>query len=258
LGPHRNAGIEICYIREGCYRWQVEGRSYQLESGDGFVTMPWQEHGGEHGVLHRGNVDYVVIGLDRCGVGGRWRWGKWNTMDRITRLYVERHLLRGSSPQLSGAQELGPLFDRLWYERQSIRPGAASLIHALLGELLLVAARLTERGQTIQKITENRFARVLSELAAQPEQPWTLAGMALRAGLKRTRFSELMRDHVGCSPLRHLERLRMEQARRLLGRNLPVTEVAHACGYSSSQAFATAFKRDSGITASEFRRRATE
>jgi AraC-like DNA-binding protein len=255
LGLHRNAGIEICYIREGCYRWQVEGRSYKLEPGDGFVTMPWQAHGGEHGVLHRGSLDYAVIGLDRCGISGRWQWGKWTTLDRAARLYVERQLLRGSSPHLPDAQELGPLFERLWHERLIIRPGAVSLIHALLGEFLLIAARLTQRGRAARKITETRFAGVISQMEAQPEQPWTLAGMALRAGLKRTRFSELMHDHVGCSPMRHLERLRMEQARRLLTRNTPVTAVAHACGYSSSQAFATAFKRDSGITAGEFRRR---
>ncbi|MBN8527047.1 MAG: hypothetical protein J0M02_17060, partial [Planctomycetes bacterium] len=90
LGPHRNRGIELCRIRAGIYRWQVEGRVHRIGPGDGFATLPWQEHGGEGGVMHRGALDYVVIRLDRCTPAGRWAFGSWCGLDAEARRLVER------------------------------------------------------------------------------------------------------------------------------------------------------------------------
>ena len=54
-------------------------------------------------------------------------------------------------------------------------------------------------------------------------------------------------------------RLRIERARLLLAEtDMPITMIAADLGYSSSQHFATSFRRDTGTTPSRYRRQVTD
>lgn len=255
FGPHRNRGIELCRIRAGLYRWQVEGRAFSLGPGDGFVTLPWQEHGGEGGVMHRGTLDFIVIRLDRCTPRGAWRFGAWCGLDAAARALVERTLLGLASPVIPAATALGGVFDRYWEEIRHRRPGWIGQSHALLGELLLCAARsLGGGGQAAEDDEPVRLA--LRTVSGRIGEPWTLADLADLAGLGRTRFSERVQALTGLSPRRWLLRTRLEAATTALRQEGSITAIALDLGFASSQHFATAFRREFAASPQAWRRRA--
>jgi AraC family L-rhamnose operon regulatory protein RhaS len=253
LAAHRNAGIEICFIRRGEYRWQVEGRDYRLEPGDGFMTLPWQIHGNSPGSTMRGSLDFVVIGLEACTAKGAWRWGDWCRLGEPARRFVARSLLVAPGSLLPGARVLGPIFDRLWSELRGQPVGHLDLIHACLDELLLQAARLAAHPVQEQR-DDPAVHGALAQIAARIDEPWSLADMAACAGLGRSRFSERVQAISGLSPKRWLESQRLAEARRRLREtSASVTAIAIDLGFSSSQYFATCFRRDSGLSPSQWR-----
>ncbi len=75
-----------------------------------------------------------------------------------------------------------------------------------------------------------------------------MAALADRLGTSRRHIERLFSRYVGTSPKRYLRQLRLERARALLGEtDMAVQEVAFACGFSDSGAFAKAFRQCYGV-----------
>ena len=99
------------------------------------------------------------------------------------------------------------------------------------------------------------FFEELSARPAQLAEPWTLLLMAKRCGMGTTAFVKYCRMLTNTSPLDFLNRCRLDRAARLLrlAPAMSVTEIAFECGYSSSQYFATQFRRRYGRSPSSYR-----
>jgi len=80
--------------------------------------------------------------------------------------------------------------------------------------------------------------------------------MAALIGLGATNFTEKVKNYTGFSPLNYLINIRISEAIKLLNRQEEnVTDIALRTGFYSSQHFSTTFKRLTGYTPSEFRKR---
>ena len=75
-------------------------------------------------------------------------------------------------------------------------------------------------------------------------------------GYSRSRLFDLFREHTGLSPADYLARYRIKVARRMLAQtDRKVSDVAKACGFASAQYFNTAFRRQTGLTPSGWRKK---
>jgi len=80
--------------------------------------------------------------------------------------------------------------------------------------------------------------------------------MSALVGLGTTAFSEKVKSYTGFSPLNYLINIRISEAIKLLKRaDVHVTDIALDTGFYSSQHFATTFKKLTGYTPSEFRKK---
>jgi AraC-like DNA-binding protein len=87
-------------------------------------------------------------------------------------------------------------------------------------------------------------------------KPWKVEDLAAAMDMSVPHFYRIVRKYCGCSPMQMVTRLRMEYAQELLVKfDKPIRAVAEHVGYQNEFAFATAFKRFSGGTPGEFRRR---
>ena len=102
---------------------------------------------------------------------------------------------------------------------------------------------------TATATADAEVAHVVAELAARPEEPWTLDEMAGLVHLSRSALTERFRRATGHSPMRMLREVRMHRARTLLTvERLSVTRVAFEVGYGSVAAFSRAFAADHGVS----------
>jgi AraC-like DNA-binding protein len=100
------------------------------------------------------------------------------------------------------------------------------------------------------------IARALATMHDACEKRWTIESLARKAGQSRATFAQRFHALVGEPPMQYLFRRRMREASRLLGSGqASLAQIAHAVGYRSEPAFSAAFKRYSGRSPGEYRRR---
>ena len=83
-----------------------------------------------------------------------------------------------------------------------------------------------------------------------------LADMLRLSGLPKRSFDRRFRKATGYAPLEYVQWLRVEEAKHMLESDeLPIDEIAEEVGYSDLASFRRLFRRLSGLTPSEYRRR---
>lgn len=93
---------------------------------------------------------------------------------------------------------------------------------------------------------------LLEDLAADH----TVEAMAARAHMSPRNFARAFRAETGVTPARHVERVRLEAARRRLEDTAdPVAAIAVRCGFRSAETMRRAFLRGLGVGPAEYRRR---
>jgi AraC-like DNA-binding protein len=87
-----------------------------------------------------------------------------------------------------------------------------------------------------------------------PEHPWTVAGLADRAGVSRAAFARRFTELVGEPPMAFLIGWRMALAADLLLEpEATIASVARRVGYATPFALSAAFKRERGVSPREHR-----
>ena len=99
-----------------------------------------------------------------------------------------------------------------------------------------------------------RLRRAIDYLEAHLGDDLRLTDVAAVAGLSTTHLANLFRAGTGESPHRWLMRRRFERACELLGSPSPsITDIAHQCGFASSQHLATVMRTRLGTTPTAYR-----
>ncbi|MFW6288617.1 MAG: helix-turn-helix domain-containing protein [Spirochaetota bacterium] len=257
LGPHRNPGVEICLCRSGIYRWVVEGTDVEIKPGELSITRPWQLHSGQDNVLGPGRLCWIIV---EAGGADRLESPALEALLGEEAAWVSDTVSSSAHSFIGSIAEAPALFDLIAGELTGRQPGRVASIRAAVARLLVVVARrLMELGENDYKpfdpIPQSVLA-VLSEVARAPEGEWTSAGMADRAGLGATAFTEWCRRATGRSPRWYVLERRLRSARDLLVESeWTVTEIANETGFASSQHFSASFRKLFGETPTAYRRR---
>lgn len=124
----------------------------------------------------------------------------------------------------------------------------AQLLSALLLELY--------RGQVSMQLEEDPIEYGLHLLQDHFRSPINLKTLAGRCGVSREHFSREFRKRFHTSPAKLLRQLRLTQACSMLrGTEMPVEDVALACGFTSSHSFGRAFRQRYRMQPSLYRNR---
>lgn len=160
---------------------------------------------------------------------------------------------------------LSPAIASLRAEVESALPGACAVASRLADTMLVQAVRThvadglatasTDQGW-LRGIGDPQVGRALSMIHTHPETPWQVATLAEAVGMSRSRFAQRFQELVGDTPLDYVTQWRMYLAAgRLSEGKLGMGDLARMVGYASEVAFSKAFKRWSGQSPSEYRRR---
>ncbi|MFD3609360.1 GlxA family transcriptional regulator [Streptomyces atroolivaceus] len=109
---------------------------------------------------------------------------------------------------------------------------------------------------TAQTAVREPLREVQHWITGHPEADLSVEALAARAGLSPRHFSRAFQAETGLTPGRYVERVRLEQARRLLeDTNDGVTGISRASGYGTPEAMRRAFVKSLGTAPAEYRRR---
>jgi AraC-like DNA-binding protein len=145
--------------------------------------------------------------------------------------------------------------DLMMQELREARPGASSIAQHLAHIMLTQTLRICVSQQSDVEVgwfaglADPQIGAAIGAIHADPAYGWTLQELAGRAGMSRTVFARRFREKMGETPLTYLTRWRMMLAaeRLVTGREM-LASISTAVGYSSENAFNTAFSRVMGTS----------
>jgi len=105
-------------------------------------------------------------------------------------------------------------------------------------------------------LSSRRLKLVLEYIEDTLGQPIRLRELAALAGISARHFERAFRQSTGSSPHAYVMNRRLHMARDLLINQpeLPIDQIALRLGFSSSSHFSSAFRRQTGLTPTDFRK----
>ncbi|MGI4896335.1 MAG: helix-turn-helix domain-containing protein, partial [Janthinobacterium lividum] len=262
LDWHFNEGIEVTFVTHGRAGCSTENSEYELQRGWISVTRPWQRHRIGLPTVTACTLGWFILDVEALLPNQAWTWPGWlplpaADLDRLATL------LRGSDRAVwragPGLMRAAERMERTMRE-QTLR--TTTHLGLRISEVLLEFLDVMERDEPELDphfaSAERSVAAFLRGLVSQLADPWTVDSMARQCGMGRTRFIYYCRQVVNVTPTDYLNGLRVERALDLLTTtDLNVSEIALACGFSSSQYFATVFRQHYNHTPRDARRAGT-
>jgi AraC-like DNA-binding protein len=248
--------IRIYYVLEGKFEWTINDHHHILYPGDLVLIQPGHKFGGQKGVLDIGKLCWIYIEVNKLEPADRIMFGKWSSIPKNEILAIGKILRLCNTPVLSRAKEAGRILTEIQQELFNQQIGYNTRINHLLDELfILIVRKLTLQNNTHRDFPQS-FTNLEQALRKNLSHNWTVEEMAAMVGLGTTTFTEKVKSYSGFSPLNYLITIRISEAIKLLkGNDLSVTDIALDTGFYSSQHFATTFKKLTGYTPSDFRKK---
>ncbi|WP_271533453.1 helix-turn-helix domain-containing protein [Bradyrhizobium sp. CCBAU 25338] len=229
--------------------------------------------------MERRSGKSVSIGTFRPGVviiipeGSSSRWDIPKPVD-VVQLYLPNATLKRVAGEagITGAADLlertahpDPITSRLLLSSADALEGNGvldTLFRHQVTDLLATRVLAAHTGSpatfqpTMGGLSPKVLLRAIERLRSDSDADVSLDALASDAGLSRFHFCRAFKESTGLSPHAWLRQHRLEQAMNMLRESDdPVVSIAAALGYSSQTAFAAAFRKLTGETPSEWRRR---
>ncbi len=246
LATHSHPGaVEICYLERGCQTYRAGNRDYHLVGGDVFFTAAGEPHdtGGnaeDRGILYWLNLTVPNDGESLLLLPPR------ESAELMTRLsgLPERQFL--------GRPVLKQIFNGILDLCE--QPANALMRIAVANQLVRYVLEIIDCAHCDQALHRSPvLSRIAERISSSPERDYSLIALADEAGLSLSRFKTKFKAQMGIGPHEFILRCKMQAAKKFLKNgDLSVTATAMELGFSSSQYFATVFKRFTQQTPVEF------
>jgi AraC family L-rhamnose operon regulatory protein RhaS len=242
----RRAGgrfYEICAVRRGGDECRIAGHPYRIGPGELFMAAPEHEISRASPRSAAGQVYWLSLDLG-SGEG---------SLDSSIAAALDRHALR----VIAAPGRLPALFDRLLAEHQNADEhstwAARGALHCLLAEIL--RAYETAPSANGRTPPSEAIAAAIAIIEDRLAEKLPITRLAAAVQLSPGRFHDRFLLETGYTPADYWSRRRVATALELLADStLSITEIAHTLGFSTSQYFATFFRRFTGMSPRDHRR----
>lgn len=246
LAPHFHRGaLELCFLERGLQTYRVGGRLYRLRGNDQFFTLPDEVHDTAELPQERGILYWIIL---RVTHGSPFLGLERKTAARLKRelLRMPRRHFRAHRDCAALLAEMVEVAEAMQHDR---RPYLPLRLQALLLQYLTLTLAASHSENT--GATSPLLQRVTSYIEDHLSEPVKVARLAEIARLSESRLKARFKREIGVPPAEYWLRRKVERAAVLL-RTRSVTYVAHELGFSSSQYFATVFKRYTVLNPSRY------
>lgn len=263
LDWHRNEGLEIHFLESGSMPYSQQNEEMNLLPNYLTITRPWEVHKVGNPTIGMGKFYWLILDLNVRRPHQNWSWPDWiilapKDLEKLTLILRQNEKVCWKSDKRiqSCFQKIGKAVDT------DIEGSNTSKIRLLVNNLLLfLLDMLVADKVSLDEDLMNSSRSVqlfLQEVELNLSENWTVEEMAKSAGVGLTRFTFHCKRLTNLTPMKFLMFKRLELSKSILldKPDLSVSDVAYLCGFSTSQYFATLFKKQEKCTPVEYRKRA--
>jgi AraC family L-rhamnose operon regulatory protein RhaS len=260
--PHRNEGIEIIFLETGTMGFTVDKKLYHLRAGQFTITRPWQLHKLGAPNIGPGLLHWLILDVGIRRPHQKWRWPNWMMLMKDDLAMFTQKLRHNENPVWNATPSITESFRRIgrsidsWNHPRGISHLVVHLNGLFLNIFEALSSQQTEETPDLtspRRTVESFLNELKHDLKICSEQ-WSKTSMAEHCGLGTTTFSKYCRELVNSGPMEFLNICRLDFASKALKKGGPtITDIALACGFNTSQYFATCFRKKFGCTPNEYR-----
>lgn len=177
---------------------------------------------------------------------------------------IEESFVMGSNLNLSPLHlnnntQVQHLVDRLLQTFTSGHKSKDALLDVMIKELILRLLQTNARAALLNETSElfdnNRIAFVLKHIREHYREDISVEDLADIACMSSSHFYKMFKNTLGETPVEYLNGERHKQAKKLIRTSSSkLSDIAFSCGFNSPSYFNTQFKKQEGMTPSQFRK----
>ena len=254
-------GTYHIYTKERVPTYRPNGRlDYQLlyiASGKGHFYFNKTEETtvpAGHIVLYRPRElqKYVYYAEDQTEV--YWVHFTGNQVNRLLKEYgfpAKGHVMHcGVFP------EYQHIFQSMIQELRLCKPHYEQLLSVLMQQLLITVSRHTQADTRLNTYTQNEIEKAIGWFHEHYAEEINIESFAESKNMSVSWFIRNFKHYTGVTPLSYILSLRITNARHLLQTtSYNVTEISAIVGYDNPLYFSRLFKKETGLSPSEFRKK---
>lgn len=248
---HRHTFFELVYVLKGSATHWLEGDQVSLRAGDYFIIDPGSTH------CYRETKDFVIV---NCLFLPEYIDRALEDCPSLSSLLSNQVLRFGVPVEIKTSDRIlhdednrvGKLIRLMEQEYAARKTGFMELLRCYLTQVLVFAVRASEEAART-RIPHRATAAIVDYLRQHYAQPLSLDDISHRFGYTPQYLSSLFRKDMDMTIQEYLQRLRVEEACRLLDSGMTMTKLAQAVGYSDAKHFSKVFRKHKGLSPREYR-----
>lgn len=250
---HTHDFCELVFVVSGKGTHRVGNQDYQMKKGDIFVLKGNEKHGFS-GMEHLKIFNIMFNVYDLQAADCKDLIGFWV-------LFVHEQPF----DFLSHMNVKGEDYDLiLWWctqllqEYTDAQPGYISVCKSVLMQMIVFLSRLYQTKEPQDGI-DYRLAKAVVYMQTNFADQISVEQLARLSGFSERHFSRLFQELYGMSPIRFLNKIRLDHARVLLeSEEYRVIDAAALCGFGDSNYFCRIFKKQYGCAPSDWKKMKNE
>jgi len=255
---HWHEEMEFTKVRSGRLCYDIDQVHYELKEGDILLISPDTLHSAHQYADQEACTSSVVFHLRLAGI---------ETEDSCTRRYV-RPIRTGEvrfapvvSPEDPCYAQLDACFEAMWtcrepelaYRELQFKAQVFAFLQCLWQ---LSACRAVEPPRRTLRMYEDKLKLALAYIQEHYPEPITVAKLAQLCGFSQVHFMNIFKAAIGSTCIEYLVEYRLAiAALHLEETDHSVTRISLDVGFQNISYFNRAFKRQYGMTPSEYRRK---
>ena len=253
---HGHSFLEFTYVQKGVIEHTFSGMTEILTEGDYFIV----DYGTQHGYNSADGNEISVINLlfypdfiDRT-------LSRNDNFEKVVNSYLVRfkyQLLNRSPDGIRFFDDSGKVYEvvkNIINEFTAHETGYLECIRCQLAQIIIMTMRKIAK-QDAEKETSDVIRLITEDINRNYGSRLTLSDYAKRYSYSLSHISKKFTDEIGMGFTQYLQRIRIEQACRLLeGGKMQISEIACTVGYDNVKFFNKVFKNSLGITPREFKK----
>jgi AraC-like DNA-binding protein len=256
MEPNKHENYEMVYMKKGYAVFEISGQKVELGPNDIVIIKPNQLH---KFIVKSDVCEFIVL--------------SFKFENRIngdhSEIPLEDFLNFVSSKEtgpfitlkVSQKNEIIMLLNRIMIERESSEPGSEFLKYLLVLELFVLLSRALKMEWENSIKSKSPKLRELINISINYihnnfERDISLGDIAKFVFLSPSYFTRAFKEETGQSPISFLLKTRIERAKELLSNTgNKISDIALSVGFSNQQRFNEMFKKYSGMTPLQYRKK---
>ena len=242
LPTHRPRGrvdYQLLYVAKGQAHFFFDGREEVVGAGSMVLYAPREEQKYIYYTAERPEIFWVhFTGYDVRNILDFYRFDS------------QKHVYATGT-----RSEYRWLFQRMILELQLCKPLYEEMLASLLNDLFLLICRQMDPDRRQTDVIHDQIVEAVAYFSENYNQTISVSDYARSHHISTNYFIRSLKQYIGMTPKQYIASVRMANAQMLLENSAyTIQEIASFVGYTDALYFGRLFKRETGMTPSEYRK----